>query len=288
MKVLAIDVGGTAIKSALVDENGDISEFREMPTPSVIIEGIIKAASGYKDYSAVGISTAGIVKSGTVVFSSAALGYRDGEPLANEVIESLGVPVIVENDVNCAALGEARFGAGRGCEDFVCLTYGTAVGGALYLNGGLYRGNGNMAGEVGHIATHAFGKKCACGGRGCYSEYASASALVAKAMEIDEKYCDGRAIAAGLTDARLVKAVLSWADEVCVGLASVIHMFDPPRVIIGGGIMNDKIFVDMIRDRLKDHIMPAYAEVEVLGAETGNRAGLLGAAALALGEAAKP
>ncbi|MEA4921005.1 MAG: ROK family protein [Clostridiaceae bacterium] len=290
MKVLAIDVGGTAIKSALVDENGDISGFREMATPSVIIDGIVKAAKGYNDYSAVGISTAGIVdhKKGTVVFSSAALGYIEGEPLALEVTESLGVPVTVENDVNCAALGEARFGAGRGLGDFVCLTYGTAVGGALYLNGGLYRGYGNMAGEVGHIATHAFGKKCACGGRGCYSEYASASALVAKAMEVDEKYCDGRAIAAGLSDGRLMEAVLSWADEVCVGLAAVIHMFDPPRVILGGGIMNDKIFVDIIRERLKGHIMPAYAEAEVMGAEMGNRAGLLGAAALALEEAEKP
>lgn len=290
MKVLAIDVGGTAIKSALVDEIGGMSGFREMATPSVIIEGIKKAAGGYEGYFAVGISTAGIVdhKNGTVVFSSAALGYREREPLALEVTQSLGVQVTVENDVNCAALGEARFGAGRGCDDFVCLTYGTAVGGALYLNGGLYRGHGNMAGEVGHIATHAFGKKCACGGRGCYSEYASASALVAKAMEIDEKYCDGRAIAAGLSDSRLMEAVLAWADEVCVGLASVIHMFDPPRVILGGGIMSDSIFVDIIRGRLKSHIMPAYAKVEILGAEMGNRAGLLGAAALALGEAGKP
>lgn len=290
MKVLAIDVGGTAIKSALVDEHGKIEDFRELPTPAVIAEGILEAARGYSGYEAVGISTAGLVDhaNGVVIFSSAALGYRDNEPLAEEIGSVLGVPVTVENDVNAAALGEARFGAGRGCSDFVCLTYGTSIGGALYLNGDLYRGSRNMAGEIGHVPTHAFGRPCPCGKQGCYSEYASVTALVRMAMEVDEKYCNGRVIQAAMgDDPWLMAAVRAWADEVCVGLVTVVHVFDPPRVILGGGIMSDPVFVGLIRDTLREHILDSYGSVEIVGAETGNQAGLLGAAALAFGEAAK-
>lgn len=287
MKILAIDVGGTAIKSALAAPDGTLAELREYPTPPDIARGILQVAASYRDYGAVGISTAGIVdhKQGTIVFSSAALGYRENQPLRDQISGALGVPAVVENDVNCAAVGEAHFGAGRGCGDFFCLTYGTSIGGALYLNGRLYRGSRNMAGEVGHMATHAFGRPCACGRRGCYSEYASATALVERAMAVDPRCCDGRAIAAGLAENEALRqAVDDWADEVCVGLAAVIHLFDPPRVILGGGIMNDRIFVDRIRQKLPGHILPAYDAVEIRGAETGNRAGLLGAAALALEE----
>ena len=290
MKVLAIDVGGTAIKSALIDREGHIEDFRERPTPPVISQGILQAAGDYSGYAAVGISTAGLVdhKNGVVVFSSDTLGYADNEPLAQEVSTALGgIPVTVENDVNSAALGEAMFGAGRGCRDFVCLTYGTSIGGALYLNGDLYRGSKNMAGEIGHMATHAFGKPCPCGRMGCYSEYASVSALVAQAMAVDPKYNNGRVIEAHLDDPALMAAVRDWANEVGVGLAAVIHMFDPPRVILGGGVMSSPVFVDLIRETLQEHIIPSYSGVEIRGAETGNRAGLLGAAALALQEAAK-
>lgn len=290
MKVLAIDVGGTAIKSALVSDNGIIEDFRELPTPAVIADGIIEAARGYTGYAAVGICTAGLVDHahGVIIFSSAALGYVDNEPLAEEIGSALGVPVTVENDVNAAALGEAMFGAGRGCRDFVCLTYGTSIGGALYLNGGLYRGSRNMAGEIGHMATHAFGKPCPCGRQGCYSEYASVTALVRMAMEIDEKYSNGRAILAAMKDDPwLMAAVRAWADEVCVGLAGVIHVFDPPRIILGGGVMSDPALVEIIRETLPTHILDSYSSVELRGAETGNAAGLLGAAALALEKAAQ-
>lgn len=290
MKVLAIDVGGTAIKSALVSDNGKMEDFRELPTPAVIADGIIEAARGYTGYAAVGISTAGLVdhEKGVVIFSSASLGYVDNEPLAEEIGSALEVPVTVENDVNAAALGEAMFGAGRGCRDFVCLTYGTSIGGALYLGGGLYRGSRNMAGEIGHVATHAFGKPCPCGKQGCYSEYASVTALVRMAMEIDEKYNNGRAILAAMKDDPwLMAAVRAWADEVCVGLAGVIHVFDPPRIILGGGVMSDPALVEIIRETLPTHILDSYSSVELRGAETGNAAGLLGAAALALEKAAQ-
>lgn len=287
MRVLAIDVGGTAIKSAIVCENGEIVDFREQPTPAVIAEGILEAARGYTDYAAVGICTAGLVdhKNGVVIFSSAALGYRDNEPLAEEIGSVLGVPVLVENDVNAAALGEAHFGAGRGCEDFICLTYGTSIGGAVYVNGGLYRGSRNMAGEFGHIPTHAFGKPCPCGRSGCYSEYASVTVLVGMAMEIDEAYNSGRAIMAHIdADPRLQEVVQAWVHEVCAGLVSVIHVFDPPRVILGGGLMSEPRIIELIRRTLPGHILDSYGSVEIIGAEAGNQAGLLGAAALAFGE----
>ena len=102
MKVLAIDVGGTAIKSALVHADGTIEDFRELATPSVIAEGILEATKGYSDYAAVGICTAGLVdyKKGIVIFSSAALGYHDNEPLAEEIGSVLGVPVLVGTDAN--------------------------------------------------------------------------------------------------------------------------------------------------------------------------------------------
>lgn len=284
MRVLAMDVGGTAVKSAIVDENGTMFEFRETPTAKVIWEGIVEIAKSYSGYEAIGISTAGIVdyRHGVVVFSSAALGYTDNEPLAREVSEAVGVPVFVENDVNCAAMGEFAFGAGRGCSDFVCVTYGTSIGGAVFINGRLYRGTRNMAGEIGHFVTHAYGRPCPCGKQGCYSEYASATALIERAKVINPGYSDGRIIAASLDNPLLRQAVWDWADEVGIGIATVIHIFDPKKVILGGGIMNDSIFVEVINERLPRHIMPSYSQVEVVAAETGNRAGILGAAAVAI------
>lgn len=286
MIVLSFDVGGTAIKSAIVNQNGEIEGYRETETPRNIANGLINLAHEYRGYDAVSVSTAGIVDSqnGTVVYSSDALGYKDNETVAAAMKSALGVPVYIENDVNCAAIGEHAFGAAKGLENFVCMTFGTSIGGAIFINGGLYNGRRNMAGEIGHIITHAGGRSCPCGGSGCYSEYASVSALVREAQKIDPKLSNGRIICENIDHPKVKNIIESWADEVSMGVAAVIHIFDPEAVILGGGIMNDSIIFDIIRGRLNAFLMPSYRGERLRQAATGNRAGLLGAAAIAFGK----
>ncbi len=287
MKALAIDVGGTAIKAAIVSSEGELSGFAEFPTPKDLTTGLVEIARGFSGYEVIGVSTAGLVDSaaGTVAFSSA-LEYGADAPVRAMLEAATHLPVHVENDVNCACVCEGMFGAGRDSADFVCLTYGTSIGGALFLNGGLYSGKNNLAGEIGHMVTHAFGRDCPCGQKGCYSEYASVSALVRQTSLLDESLTDGRAIMRN-TDRFEVMGILDkWVDEVCVGLANVVHILNPPLVILGGGIMVEEQLVDKIKTRLPHFLMPGYRDVRVERAMKGNTAGLIGAAMLAIGEQA--
>ena len=133
--------------------------------------------------------------------------------------EEFGVPVEVENDVNAAALGENYFGAGKKFSDFLCLTYGTGIGGAIVLNSEVYKGNNGIAAEFGHLILHPAGKKCNCGSLGCYEMYGSTTALVKNVLEIDSEYVSGRKIFEGLKqgDLKVEKVLNDWVLEVAYG-----------------------------------------------------------------------
>lgn len=286
MKNLLFDIGGTSIKYGVCMDGRMISQS-ETPTEaylggSHILEKLKSLISLQKDYDAIGISTAGQVNSeyGTIIYANSNIPGYTGMELRRELEALFSVPVMVENDVNCAAMGEAAYGAGRIFKDFLCLTYGTGVGGAIILNGSLYHGASFSAGEFGGIVTHGSENRLDSSEdvfAGCYERFASTSALVREAIKLDSSLDSGRAVFSRLEEPPVLKVVERWLDEVLLGLVTLIHIFNPSCVVLGGGVMSQPFILQRLRAKLPQKIMPSFSPVQLLPAELGNMAGMLGA-----------
>lgn len=295
MKILAIDIGGTSIKVGLCDEHGRFEMMKEYETKvkngeGNLVEKLITIVSEFNDFQAIGISSAGQVNSEEgYIYSSKNIPDLNGKRLKEILEKKFGVPVKLENDVNAAALGEKFFGAGKSLSDFLCLTYGTGIGGAIVLDSKLYKGHKGIAAEFGHMITHPHGHKCGCGRLGCYETYASTTALVRNAKGINKDYLNGKIIFAEKNqgDKGLEKVIQDWVFEVALGLSSLIHIFDPPAIIIGGGVMEQEKLIDMVSTKVKELVMDNYLDVLIMKASLGNRAGMYGAASLHLLDAAR-
>ena len=288
MRILTFDIGGTEIKYAFCDENFNLTEKKSIPTNAGeggrrIIERVIEIAKTFDGIDRIGISTAGQVNSikGEIVYATDSIPGYTGTKIKEIVETETGISTAVENDVNSAALGEAAFGAAKGCSDFICLTYGTGIGGAIYLGGKLFTGSSFSAGEFGHIITHAGGKSCTCGSNGCYEAYASASALVNSVREKLGKEMNGREIFANFSNPEIRSIIDEWIDEIVIGLKGLIYIFNPLLIVLGGGIMNETYAVDEINARLQKELMASFRKVKVVKALMGNDANKLGAAYLA-------
>lgn len=292
MKILAVDIGGTSIKMCMADEKGNASAFKEFDSEAekggqYLVDNIIeKIIETYTEFDAIGISTASQVNSeeGSIIYANENFPNYTGMKIKAIFEAKFGIPVKVENDVNAAALGEKHFGAGKNFNDFLCLTYGTGIGGAIVMDSTVYKGLNGGAGEFGHLILHPGGKRCNCGCVGCYEMYGSTTALVKKALEIDIKYSNGRMIFEGLEqgDVSLEKVLNDWVLEVAYGLVSLTHIFNPPAIIIGGGVMEQERLIAMVTNKAKDLMLKSFSNVEILKASLGNKAGLLGAASLHL------
>jgi len=291
MSILTLDIGATAIKSALFPSKKDPPEyFRETPScgkdgGAALVDRVLKLTREYSGYNSIGISTAGQVNplQGVITYANDNIPYYTGTRLADILGDAAGVPVKVENDVFCAALGESAYGAARGKGDFIMLTYGTGVGGAIVINGKIYAGKSGIAGELGHIITHKDGLRCACGNYGCYERYASVTALIQNATTVNSELSDGRKLMSAVNAGdEFVRRVLEdWLDEMETGLASLIHVFNPSCTVLGGGIMDETSIITRIREHLPQRLMPQYRNTEILQAGLGNKAGLYGALLIA-------
>ena len=285
MRILALDIGGTDIKYGIINESFDILEAHKTPTNAHlggahIIDTIIDISKNYSNIDKIAISTAGQVDShsGVIVYATDTIPNYTGTRLKEAVEKETGIVTVVENDVNSAAYGEAHFGAGKGYDSFICLTYGTGLGGAIFLNGDVFKGSGFSAGEMGHIITHAGGKACTCGGNGCYEQYASTSALLRAVNEISPTPLDSFEIFSKMnSDEKIKSAVDSWIDEIIIGLISIIYTFNPPLIILGGGIMNEEYIINSINERLTSRLMESFRNVKIKRATLGNKASMLGA-----------
>ena len=288
MKILTFDIGGTEIKYAFCDENFNLTEKNSIPTNAHeggkrIIERVIEIIKSCGGVDRVGISTAGQVNSikGEIVYATDSIPGYTGTRIKEIIEAETGIPTAVENDVNSAAIGEAVFGAAKGCENFICLTYGTGIGGAIYLNGKLFTGDSFSAGEFGHIVIHAGGRSCTCGGCGCYEAYASASALVRDVYEKTGKEMNGREVFENFSDPEIRCVIDKWIDEIVIGLKGLVYIFNPSLVVAGGGIMNEGYITEQINMRLQKELMQSFRKVKVVKALMGNDANKLGAAYLA-------
>ena len=288
MKILAFDIGGTEIKYGFCDENFNLSEKNSVPTNAHeggkrIIERIVEIIKNLGGADRIGISTAGQVNSqkGEIIFATDTLPGYTGTKIKEIIEAETGIPTAVENDVNSAAIGEAVFGAAKGCNDFICLTYGTGIGGAVFIDGRLYSGSSFSAGEFGHIVTHAGGRECTCGGKGCYETYASASALVNNVKEKLGVEMNGREIFKNFENPEIRAIIDDWIDEIVIGLKSLVYVFNPSLVVAGGGIMNEAYITDEINKRLIPGLMNSFRNLKIVKAQMGNDANKLGAAYLA-------
>lgn len=283
MRILVFDIGGTSIKyGCCVD--GKLGETFETPTEASkggrhILNKVISLIEQEENYDAIGISTAGQVNAaeGYIIYANSNIPDYTGTRIRRELEAKFHVPVAVENDVNAAALGEAVCGAGRDHPNFLCLTYGTGVGGAIIENRQVYHGSSFSAAEFGAIVTHSAEKQTQPDYYdGCYERYASTTALVQAAMAYDAGLDNGRKIFARLEDPRVMEILDKWVDEIMMGLSSLVHIFNPACVILGGGIMVQPVITEKIRQKVNRYIMPSFAHVVIKPAELGNNAGLLG------------
>ncbi len=288
MKILAFDIGGTEIKYALCDNDFNLTDKKSIPTNAheggmKIIDRVVEIIKGIEGIDRIGISTAGQVNGikGEIVYATDSIPGYTGTKVKEIVEAETGIPTAVENDVNSAALGEAIFGAAKGYTDFICLTYGTGIGGAIYQNNKLFTGSSFSAGEFGHMITHVGGKSCTCGGNGCYEAYASASALVNAVNEKLNASMNGREIFENFNNPEIRKLIDKWIDEIVIGLINLTYIFNPLLIVAGGGIMNEAYITDEINKRLQNALMPSFRKVNVVKALMGNDANKLGAAYLA-------
>jgi len=286
MKIAVLDIGGTSIKSGLWQGEA-IEDVRERDTNAMegaaaVMERAKEILHSYGSFDAIGISTAGQVnfREGKISYANSNMPGYTGMRVRELMEKEFGVPVAVENDVNAAAIGEGSFGAGRGEKDFLCITYGTGVGGAIVIDGELYRGSSFSAGEFGGILLHPEARTDEDPFSGCYERYASTSALVERAKRLDASLTDGRKIFEQIQRAEVAALVEDWTEEIAHGLVSLICVFNPSCIILGGGVMAQERILELTRDKVRRRIMPSFRHVELRQAKLGNRAGLLGAAVL--------
>ncbi|WP_455493443.1 ROK family protein [Eubacterium sp.] len=287
MRILCFDIGGTFIKYALCNENFQLSEKQKMPTNAkeggqAIIQRIIEVIESYDNIDRVAISTAGQVdsKNGIVVYSTDNIPYYTGMMVKSIIENKTGILTYVENDVNAVALGEARFGAAKGCSDFISLALGTGIGGAIYLNNKLYTGSTSAAGELGHMITHAGGKQCTCGGEGCFECYASANALINAVNKISDEPLDAFQIfeKENMSKPEIRSEIDKWIDEIILGLMNIIYIFNPPLIVIGGGIMNEDYIIELIDRKIYNKLMENFRNVKIERTKLGGDSALLGVA----------
>lgn len=295
MNIIAIDIGGTEIKYGLVSSRGEVIFSSSLLTEASkgveqLLEKIYKIVEELKDDKVVGIavSATGQIDGaiGKVVGGIDLIPGWIGTNLVEILEEKYRLPAILENDVNCAALGEMWMGAAKGKENFLCLTIGTGIGGGVVLKGELLRGESSVAAEFGHIQIVKNGVQCGCGNRGCYQSYASTTALLELAEEKTGKKLNGKEIFDEVhkNNIKYKEIVDEWADYFTDGLATLIYIFNPSLIVIGGGVSKQGDFLkNIFQKSLEKKVMKNYLDIlEIKMAERGNDAGMLGAAYLLL------
>lgn len=308
MSSVGVDVGGTKLLAARIKDDGSIVEEHRQDTPGgggrmvAEIAAAVHALIGPEEIVACGVGVAGLVDHdrGTFVWGPHVAGSNIA--VRDELQALLGVPVMVDNDANTSAYAEHRIGAGRGSDAMLLVTLGTGIGGAMVINGALYRGRG-FAGELGHARFGDGWHPCDCGQRGCWETEAAGPALLRLASELIESdpagslatalggdEVSGPAIStaaiAGDPQAIALITRVGWAFG--RGLSSLIAILDPDRVVVGGGLGSvGKMLLDAIRDGAnEDRYAASHHELpKIVAAELGEKAGAVGAGLLALEEA---
>ena len=308
---VGIDVGGTKVLGGVVDEAGKVLTTARKDTPrqggsalTQTIADVAKELLAQHSVASVGVSAAGFVSSDRkTMLATPNIADWNGVDLDNQLTKLIGLPVVIENDANAAAWGEAKFGAGKNQDHMMMLTVGTGIGGGIVVNGALYRGAFGIAAEFGHMRVVPEGHICGCGARGCFEQYASGNALLRHAREAINASPEvarnllsrGDGTVAGLTGQAITDAARD-GDPVALaafnttgqwlgaGIASLAVLLDPACVVIGGGVIDaGEILLKPTRESLERNMPFAgkHPYPQIIAAQLGNEAGLVGVADLA-------
>lgn len=309
-----IDIGGTNIKYGLFDRKGKVIHKEQRPTLAEkgadplmhlvtnIGESLLYwAAEEEKDVRWLGVGSPGAInnQTGKVIGQCPNIAGWQGMDIASVLNERLNIPVHVDNDVNCMALAESRFGAAVGYDSVVCVAVGTGVGGGVILNGKLWRGSSHSGGEIGHLTIDYDGPKCACGSRGCIEVYCASAGIISRTKDklkggltevFDSVLDDGLDsltikklfLAAKKNDSVALEVIQETAEKLGAGLTGVINLLNPQALVIGGGVAEGGAgFVEAVAEEIRKRAFDSATEnLRVARATLGNDAGFIGAGLL--------
>ncbi len=307
--VIGVDLGGTNLRTAILSPDGNILDRHKEATYAAdgwekvvarLIENIKRqrksAIQQGFDVAAVGVGAPGVIQADKgIVVKSPNFPDWNNLPLKDQLEKALGTPVFLENDANAAALGEQWRGAGRGIRSMILLTLGTGVGGGIILDNKIWHGADGMAGEIGHMTLIPDGRPCTCGNTGCLEMYSSARGIVQSFREALGKTSGGgpdqlKKIsseqvyeAAGAGNEIAVRVMKDMGRMLGIGIASLINIFNPERIVIGGGVKDAwPLFIGATREEIMKRAFAVPAKrTEIVPSELGDDAGMVGAAAVA-------
>jgi len=289
--IIGLDLGGTKIAAAAANEKGQILSEIIVPTEAQkgkdrVIHNMARAietlARSLKaKISCIGVGVPGPIsyQTGVVINPPNLPGWKKVN-LKAILTRRFRVPIHIDNDANCAALGEALFGAGKRASDFLYITVSTGIGGGIIINRQIYRGKDGSAGEFGHMIIDPRGYKCGCGNRGCFEAMASGTSVRTRsgedAMAIHIKAQQG--------DKKALKVIKETAHYLGLGIANLVNIFNPELVVVGGGLSNlGEMLLKPTRKEFKKYALPLPARsVKIVRAKLRDRSGLMGAIALCL------
>lgn len=308
---IGIDIGGTKVLGGVVDSAGRILATHREATPKEggaaltrTIADVAKVLLRDHAATAMGVSAAGFVSSDReTMLATPNIADWNGVNLKEAIGEHINLPIVIENDANSAAWGEAQHGAGVGEDQMMMITVGTGIGGGAIIGGELHRGAYGVAAEFGHLRVVPEGHLCGCGKRGCFEQYASGSALMRHVREAinaapgaaHNLLARGDGTVEGLAGHHITEAARvgdpialagfhTTAEWLGAGIASLAVLFDPACVVIGGGVIDaGEILLEPTRAALERYLpfSGKHPSPRVVAATLGNDAGLVGAASLA-------
>ena len=291
-RVLAFDIGGTKIASGIIEfskDNYQIFDYQKNATPKNkdgVIQKLIELINYYQEnnkFNKIGISFAGQVdnEKDVVIFAPNIKGWKNTN-LKKIIKEKTGKNAEVDNDVKCFALGENKFGKAKEYKNAVYLAIGTAIGGAIEIDGKLHRGANNIAGEFGHMTIIGNGKKCSCGNIGCWTEYVSGKAMEKLYYNLYNKKKKAKDIALDSVKGikRDQKIIKKSASYLAMGLVNIINTINPEIIVIGGSIVKQKEILDLAKkDALKKVLIPER-KTKIVRSSLRDEAMLVGAGLL--------
>ncbi len=315
LPVLVVDLGGTKIITAIISHKGEVIARRYHPTlasegPQSVIERILSGIDylltqsnlNLSQLSAISIAAAGVIdiKKGVITKSPHLIGWRN-VPLRSIVEEKYKVTTFLINDADAAALGEHRFGVGRGLNNIILLTLGTGIGGGIIINGKLYLGSSGSAAEIGHMIVEVNGPRCKCGNNGCLEMLVSGTAVAREAIsrisqgekssltemlknKIEDITAEKVYLAAKSGDSLSLEVIDRAAYYLGIGVVNLVNIFNPEIVIIGGGMANmGDLLLEPVRQFVKGSAFQFLTQaVRIVPAQLGEDAGVFGAAVFAL------
>jgi glucokinase len=293
---VGIDLGGTNIRLALVNKDGEVGDLTYLSTKEYSTwDGLLaELTSIIKGIKADRIKAVGIAVAGGVLISKGVMSYSphikwlNGVPVKKSLGDSINLPVWMDNDANAITYGEWMYGAGRGFSSMICLTLGSGVGGGIIINRNLYRGEDGLGGEIGHMCVQPDGRACRCGKRGCLEAYSSGSALSKiyreskqnrelnyqlNPVQIYEKAIAGEKLARDVFD--------TFGEHLGIAIANLVNIFSIHHYIITGGVSRAwELFFDSLENALEANLFnPHKGRVKVFKGQLGDKAGVMGIAA---------